>query len=559
MKILQRAIHLVLFPLLLANNTAAATNVISSSTSRLPMSLSTIITDLEAEGVTNLSTATILTSRSVSSTDRQSLFESMFGSSDDEEESLDQVTAFGKQYNENGAVGIAIANPSASSTNSVGEAAMTVLSTHGTIIYICHPVDLQRGEGLFRDLAPSVERLLNEDRNENEKCKSAELVVIFQGVNDAAELAKAKAKFESAASTMLSNIVTSSSKSMKDVFETMEYMTGSSASDLLQILMEGKGQLLEPADAAASVASAVASGVVSFGGSGASNLSPLDIAASRKLAPIVQKSVQTTLARISEVTTISDGSESDKQQLVSNFGALVDASITQTMTEFDGITSSSLALQRSALTKRKRADLLEQIYMEVGDIYDEQLSELQSACFDSFRKGLSKLRVSPTLPTDMQTVVQEAVSQFQTQSKSLLPKKNSASVYTSQYWRSATNTKNQFQKNLQEYSTERLTLARVSGNYRPLPRKGVTVGLHWLLPKPFGNDYRQSPSDVYSGSTLVYSPRMNKVTEIGPDQVMKGGVGDSEGGASVQSGDDWRKYVIPVPAGADMMYQSGKD
>jgi len=564
MKIVQGAIQLLLFPLMGAIMVNGS--IISSSTSRLPMSISTIITDLEAEGVTQLSTATILTSRSVSSSDRSTLLQNIFHDGaydeDEDEENLDQATAFGKKLgaDDEEKVGIAIANPSAS-TGGANEAALTVLSTHGTIIFICNPVDLQREEGLFQSLAPSIERLLMQRYEQQQSAteggandsKSAEMIVIFQGMDssDAAALNQAKAKFEKAATAMLANIVkpdTSSSRSLSDVFETIEYLsesTASSSSVFFRTLMEGKGQLLEPWDAAASVASAVASD--SGAGRITSKLNTVDLAAGRKLGPIARKALDSTIARIHEATTLEEGeasdSESSNTKFVTNFGVLVDATISQSLAEFDEITSSSTALQKSSLTKRKRSELLEQMYVEIGDVFDLQLAELKTACFDSFRKGLSKLRVSPTLPQDMQKVADDAVTQFAKQSKLLLPHKNGASAHIS-HWSSAVSAKIQFQRRLKEYCIDRLNAARASGNYRPLPRKGVTIGLHWLLPKPFGNDYRLSPSDVYSGGQLVYSPSTNKLAEVGEEEVKKG------------TG-DWRRRIVPVPGGADMMYQFG--
>merc|ERR1712071_478569 len=199
----------------------------------------------------------------------------------------------------------------------------------------------------------------------------------------------------------------------------------------------------------------------------------------------------------------------------------------------------------SSMIKRKRSELLEQMYIEIGDIYDLQLEELKTACFESFRKGLSKLRVSPTLPQDMQKVASDAAKQFSKQSKGLLPSTSKASQYVSD-WSSTYNAKKQFQRHLTEYCTDRLNVARASGNYRPLPRKGVTVGMHWLLPKPFGNDYRRNPTDVYTGEQFFYSPPTNKIAEIGDDQVR-----DGEG--------HWKDSIVPVPGGSEMMHQFGKN
>merc|ERR1711862_358002 len=99
-----------------------------------------------------------------------------------------------------------------------------------------------------------------------------------------------------------------------------------------------------------------------------------------------------------------------------------------------------------------------------------------------------------------------------------------------------------------EYSSERLQAARASGSYRALPKKGVQIGMHWLLPKPFGNDYRVSSSDIYRG-TMVYDNQKSKVTEIG-----EGAIYDMENDYSK----DWRESIVPVPSGTEMIYQTQK-
>jgi len=98
------------------------------------------------------------------------------------------------------------------------------------------------------------------------------------------------------------------------------------------------------------------------------------------------------------------------------------------------------------------------------------------------------------------------------------------------------------QTKLTDFCQSRLEAAEASGQFRPVPRKGVTIGMHWLLPKPFGNDYRQEPWMVHATDNLVYVPRRStKVTDVPAEDVM-GGSGD------------WRDQVVPSPAGRDMLY-----
>ena len=92
---------------------------------------------------------------------------------------------------------------------------------------------------------------------------------------------------------------------------------------------------------------------------------------------------------------------------------------------------------------------------------------------------------------------------------------------------------------LVEYVQRRVQAAQASGKFRPLPRKGVTVGLHWLLPKPFGNDYRQEPWMQHATDSLVYVPPDSKVTDVNPEDVASG---------------SWRDKIVPSPSGNDMLY-----
>ena len=84
---------------------------------------------------------------------------------------------------------------------------------------------------------------------------------------------------------------------------------------------------------------------------------------------------------------------------------------------------------------------------------------------------------------------------------------------------------------LSEHNADRLKAAKASGQFKPVPRKGVTVGMHWLLPKPFGNNYQQEPHLTRSADDLVYAP-VDGLTDVS--------------GSEIRSG-DWRRGVVPAP------------
>jgi hypothetical protein len=473
--IVQRIVSLAL----LGRLVAGGSNILSECNSRLPMSLSTVISDLEAEGVTELGTACFLTSRGVTKAHKAEFF----GIEDA------STTCFGTDS------GICMAL----APSSVPEVASTAVACGGNIVYYADDDDLSRGEGLFDSLGPAMERILNEDKMSS----SSTLIVVS---NDPATT---KAQLEEAAVDVLANLVSSKKVAvLGDVFEKVEYVT--SADEAMSLLQASE----EPSQAQATIASIVASDFwqttpISL----TAAMSAKDLAAARQLGPAARKALDTA---VETVKTMAEG------QVVSNFGDLCDAATKRAMDELDSASSSALA--SSAIGKQIRDNLKEEITAELSVLCDNQLDLLKEACFDEFKKNLSKLKISPNLATDMQDVAQKSVTDFAQRSKKM-PVSNA-------------NAKASYKAQLQEFCSERLLAARASGQFKPVPRKGVTIGMHWLLPKPFGNDYRQEPWMVHATDNLVYIPP-DKITDVSPEEVATG---------------DWRNKIVPCPAGNEMVY-----
>ena len=130
---------------------SGASQLISSSKSRLPMSLSSVINDLEAEGASTITRACLVTSRGVTLAQRAAVLQSIFGLEETE------FTAFGTKADE-ADNGLAIAIPTSQAP--VSDVASTVVACGGAVIYAPSAIDLTRGEGLFDTLAPAIERLV---------------------------------------------------------------------------------------------------------------------------------------------------------------------------------------------------------------------------------------------------------------------------------------------------------------------------------------------------------------------------------------------------------------
>eukprot|EP00980_Cylindrotheca_fusiformis_P020305 scaffold7344_cov145-Cylindrotheca_fusiformis.AAC.3 len=453
-------------------------NILAESNSKLPMGLSMIISDLEAEGVVSLGTACFLTSRSVTQAKRAEFFGV---------ESL-STTSFGTDS------GLCMAL----SPTSIPEVASTALACGGNILYHPNEEDLKRGEGLFDTLGPAMERILSES------FESSSLIVISE------DPVATKAQLEEAASSVLVNLVSPDKKVavLEDVFSKVAYVkTAKEAMDLCETSNE-------PSTEQATIASAVASDFwqttpVSL----ETQMSAKDLAAARQLGPAGRKALDTA---IDTVKSMSRG------EFVPNFGDLCSAATRRALEELDSVSSPALA--SSAIGKQIRSNLQEEIAAELADLCENQLELLKVACFDQFKQDLSKLRISPNLASDMQGVVTKSVASFSEKSKKM-PISN-------------TNAKASFKAELQEFCAERLLAAQASGQFRPLPRKGVTIGFHWLLPKPFGNDFRQEPWMVHATDNLVYVPG-DKITDVSPDEV---------------AGGDWRNKIVPCPSGNEMLY-----
>ena len=459
----------------------AGTAIISECSSRLPMSMSTVISDLEAEGVGEMTTACLLTSRGVTSSQRVALF----GIDDS------STTSFGTDS------GLCVALSSASTP----EVASTAVACGGTLIYYPDEDDMVRGEGLFDSLGPAIERVLSEGH-----ASSASLVVVSKNPT------LAKSQLEKAAAQVLSNLVSSAKVAvLGDVFESIQYVK--SAEDALNALKDS-AQSVEAAEAQSKIAATVASGFWQATPSLLSSpMSSRDLAAARQLGPAARTAVDVTLETVRQM---SDG------VVVPNFGDLCDAATKRAMDDL--YDSSSSALMSSSIGKQISENMREDLTNELSDLCERQVELLEEACFDEFKQELSKLRISPNLASDMEEVAGKASASFAKRSKKMPI--NTADA------------KAAFKSKLQDFCSERLLAAQASGQFRPVPRKGVTIGFHWLLPKPFGNDYRQEPWMVHATDNLVYIPP-DKITDVSPDDVASG---------------DWRRKIVPSPAGNEMLY-----
>jgi hypothetical protein len=518
----------------ISTSSSGTVSLISTSDSRLPMSITTVVADLEAEGYNELSTACLIVSKSVSLKQRQTFVDSLTESlpvADDDDTTTTTTMSKVLGYSN----GLILANPI-----SINEVSASTIVCNGTIVYYSNEIDIERGEGLFVSLAPAIETILKE------KSKSATLYIIGNEPS-------IRTQIEKSAAVYLSSMVCDSRpvtiRTLNDVFAKVIYLP-TSESVVSTIVNDAKQSLTTTTPE--SVSSAVATIVASSSSTDYSTSvktktdnDAINLAAARIIGPparIQLSRVIDTIQSACQSSILNGDTEGTSTILVPAFGELCTAAVNAaiadlTMSSPSSSTSTSTinnALQNSDIGKQIKQNFLIEIDSQLTDILEQQFIILQQTSFEQCKKQLSKLLISPNLQNDMYAVLKSTMKSFTQTGKTLI-----ATPYITNGPSMLSSYSVAYTRQLVEYVTNRLLSARVSGQYKPLPKKGITVGLHWLLPKPFGNDYRQEPWMVHSTDNMVYIPS-KKLSDVDPNTDVRTG--------------DWRTKIIPNPAGNDMLY-----
>ena len=466
--------------LVLLLSTLSSASAATSSNARLPAGIAQVVSDLDKPEV---STACLITSNSVTSGQKNAIVTSLVGTSDGKAIGTDD--------------GVILAQPSDD------EVAATAIACGGSVVYSPDAVDLARGEGLFVDLAPAMEAILTSGKGDSL------LVVAPEGCS----VDETQKMLEQSAKPILSSLVAESPvRVLEDVFAKVTYMSTASAAALKNnVSVESLQERVKNA--------------ASMGASAPLKLSSAaNLAAARQFGPAARTYLQQAVQQVRQVCQDGAGSPA----LVVNFGELCDAAVQQAIKALQD--SDATGLFSSQTGGQIRASLLSDMDRELSVFFQEQMEQLQLASFEEFKKGLSKLLISPNLGADMEALAGKSIAEFGKSAKKMAAKQ-CASFQVQP-------AKDEYRRKVKEYVKNRLLSAKASGQYKPLPRKGVTVGLHWLLPKPFGNDYRQEPWMVHATDNMVYIPK-DKITDVSPEEVAAG---------------DWRSKVVPSPVGNDMLY-----
>mmetsp|Transcript_17710 Transcript_17710/g.57013 ORF Transcript_17710/g.57013 Transcript_17710/m.57013 type:complete len:335 (-) Transcript_17710:175-1179(-) len=174
------------------------------------------------------------------------------------------------------------------------------------------------------------------------------------------------------------------------------------------------------------------------------------------------------LQKASEATALPDFGE--------RLGSLIDDSIAK-------YSADAAQLGGSPTVATARSALLSQITRAATPTCRRQLKLLQVQSRERFMQKLAALKPSLKVEAELRTMVKEAATKFEADAKAALPPTLPLSY---SFEKQAVVT------SMAEAAKAQVELWRVQGLYLPLDgfKTPVDIGLHWLLPRPFGVDSR---------------------------------------------------------------------
>ena len=425
------------------------------------------------------------------------------------------------------------------------------------VLYYPDPIDLQRGEGLTDTFGPVLESLLQRPTSSSSSTTPPLIQVL---IPNGMESSVVQTKIEAAILELLPYwTIHQHDKNHVDSTHWRDWIRSNIIYTVPQSVMETPlPNSVNPSSSSDVLARLRASSSSSSPRHASHHLveQPQQWTASNRLRPVAQQQYQNIVSALqltcfnnADTTTVTTTNntkkKTDAMKFVPNFGELCDAIVTKEMALWYGDNSSNdaidLASRKSIVGRQICEKLYDDIFMYVvSNIYTEQISKVQKICFDAFKRDLSKLVVSPNLPTDMNRIGQASISTLVTDTVRLIPKTSFVSHQHVSYLTSyAASVQRMYVRKVLDYIQNRILMAQASGKFRPVPRKGITIGMHYLLPKPFGNDYRQEPSMIHATDQMVYVPPRAKLSDVSTEQISSG---------------DWKNSIVPHPPGNDMLY-----
>jgi len=218
----------------------------------------------------------------------------------------------------------------------------------------------------------------------------------------------------------------------------------------------------------------------------------------------------------SQLTALADAAE---DSAVRTFGVDVTSIYRDLIDSFEDAAEAAKSknLPNAEIARMRRSTIAE-IKRILSRVYASQLSNLADEEFQLFKQSLSSLKINAQLEANLAEAMATSTRSF-AKALSLMGPAISVIAPDSYHTAGATRT---FKASLKDFTEGRLVAARASGSYTPVPRKPVSFGLHWLLPKPFGDsggDFRQA--EKQDPNNIIYTPK-TKRSEVDKNDVAQG-------------------------------------
>lgn len=130
---------------------------------------------------------------------------------------------------------------------------------------------------------------------------------------------------------------------------------------------------------------------------------------------------------------------------------------------------------------RKKSELKTILLSDAQALYAKQIMKLREVAYQIFRGNLGRIRINDQVDKSIRGAVRQAELYFIEKAESL---RSPGSGWKFEYERS------ELVQHMREDASERLSLARLQGNYVPPIRVPVAFAFHTLLAAPFGQDSR---------------------------------------------------------------------
>jgi len=190
--------------------------------------------------------------------------------------------------------------------------------------------------------------------------------------------------------------------------------------------------------------------------------------------------------------------EAGAGEILPDFGAKAADLVSAALQRFDSEVDAA-GLSGTTAASDSRTALLKRLHRRLRGPVRQQLNALTKKTFSQFRREIAALKPAADIDVQLKKRIADMKAVFDTEAQKLLPQGARGGPFSSEYEYVRRNLVPAMQEKADEY----LKGLQVQGLFVSTANKRmpIDVGIHWLLPKPFGVDARYS--SVPPGSESV--------------------------------------------------------